>query len=152
MLVETLKQFVTICTKNLKVLTVKGKGVSTLKKRKLKVCNHLNNSYDKLITATSSEQQKHYEKLKENTEAERVQLLELVKTLETKLNSISQVLVGSIPPIEFQVQIIFPFRLDLRRRTMVTQTAESLTRSGTNVIRKREKFCSRTNFTRRKAN
>lgn len=37
------------------------------------------------------EQKKQFEKLKENTEAERVQLLELVKTLETKLNCISQV-------------------------------------------------------------
>lgn len=39
----------------------------------------------------SLEQKKQFEKLRDNTEAERVQLLELVKTLETKLNSISQV-------------------------------------------------------------
>ncbi|KAG4070377.1 hypothetical protein HA402_006519 [Bradysia odoriphaga] len=36
------------------------------------------------------EQKNRFEKLKENTETERVQLLEVVKTLETKLNSISQ--------------------------------------------------------------
>lgn len=39
------------------------------------------------------EQKKQFERLKENTETERIQLLELVKTLETKLNSITQVFV-----------------------------------------------------------
>lgn len=43
-----------------------------------------------------NDQQKHFEKLRDATETERVTLLELVKTLEIKLNSVTQVY-GRIP-------------------------------------------------------
>lgn len=39
-----------------------------------------------------NDQQKHFEKLRDATETERVALLELVKSLEIKLNSVTQVL------------------------------------------------------------
>lgn len=48
-----------------------------------------------------SDQQKHFEKLRDATEMERVALLELVKTLEIKLNSVTQVYVLSIDIFEY---------------------------------------------------